>query len=94
MNPCPWSIIRNLEAILKDSGTRNSLGYTAKGRSARANRVIDSVQQGQPTLLLYIQPYFTVGSSLAGCMGRPSRIGRSLCGRNVRSASYSAIFHR
>ena len=33
------------EAILKDSGTRNSLGYTVKGRSARANRVIDSVGQ-------------------------------------------------
>ena len=51
MNPCPWSIIRNLEAILEDSGTRNSLGYIAKGRSARANRVIDSVGIANSTVV-------------------------------------------
>ncbi len=43
MNCRPWLIMRNLEAILEDGGTRNSLGYKVKGRSAEANRVIDNV---------------------------------------------------
>ena len=33
MNPRPGPIIRNLEAILEDGGTRNPLGYKAKGRT-------------------------------------------------------------
>ena len=37
MNPRPWPIIYNLESILEHGGTRNSLGYKAKGR------VIDNV---------------------------------------------------
>ena len=59
MNPCPWSMIRNLE----DSETRDPLGYKAKGRSARVNRVIDSVGIAANSL-----SSTTVGSSSEGLL--------------------------
>lgn len=63
MNPCPWSIIRNFEAILEDSDTRDSLDYKAKGRSARANRVTDNVGIAANSL-----SSTTVGSSCEGLL--------------------------
>ena len=52
MNLRPGPILRNLEAICEDGGTRNSLCCKAKGRSAGANRVIINVGDSRQ---LYIQ---------------------------------------